>query len=103
MTLNSKDWKATESTDFAGRDRHLTVTGLVEVTATNMKPVLKPTVPQGINPEILLLTVSEEPEGDVGGDVMTWKSAEYTQPIAEGQYTDVTVDGQTVKVEELIS
>ena len=52
---NTRNWKANEIPDFAGRTYRLVVSGDVEVTATNRVPKLSEHRPQGINPRILLL------------------------------------------------
>lgn len=100
----SKNWKAVESTNFAGIDRKLTVTGEVEVGAANQEPVLTRAVPQGINPKILILELSTTEDDDVGADVLTWKQAKYEEPIEEDQYSQVEIRDQAiVDVEKLIS
>jgi hypothetical protein len=101
---DSRNWKATESTDFAGGNRKLTVTGEVRVGAGNEAPVLTRAVPQGINPSILILNLSTETTGDVGTDALVWKDATYEEPIEEDQFTQVDIRGAAVvDVEKLIS
>lgn len=101
---DSRDWKATESTNFAGSDRKLTVTGKVQVGAGNEQPVLTRAVPQGINPKILILELSTKTIGDVGTDALVWKDALYKEPVEEDQFSQIDVRGHAVvDVEKLIS
>lgn len=100
---DSRDWKATESTDFAGGNRKLTVTGEVQVGAANQKPVLTEAHPQGFNEKILILELSTTEHG-VGADVLTWKPAKFEKPVEEDEYSQVDIRGQAlVDVEKLIS
>lgn len=99
-----RNWKAIESTDFSGNDRKLTVTGEVEVGTANQNPVLAEAIPQGINKMILILVLSTIEEGDVGADVLTWKTVKFEKPIDEGEYSQVDVRDQAlVDVEQVIS
>ena len=101
--ISSKDWKATEGTDFAGGNRKLTVSGEVELSQSNEEPKLTEAVPQGINPRILILELSASSDG-VGADVITCKPVRYEKSIGEGQYSQVDIRGQaTVAVEPIIS
>ncbi|HEX8469514.1 MAG TPA: hypothetical protein VF633_00225 [Brevundimonas sp.] len=101
---DSRNWKATESTDFAGGNRGLTVTGDVQVGAGNQRPLLNRTVPQGFNPSILYLDLSTETAGDVGTDALVWRTVSYEEPIEEDQFAQVDVRGAAVfDVEKLIS
>lgn len=101
---DSRNWKATESTNFGGGDRKLRLTGEVQVGASNQEPVLTEAVPQGINPKILVLELSTVDESDAGTDVLTWKETRFEKAISEDQYDQVDVSGQAVvDVDKLIS
>jgi hypothetical protein len=102
--IGSKNWKATEGTDFGGNDRKLVVTGDVELSRSNERPRLSEAVPQGINPKILILILSAEACGDVGADVITCEPVSFEKEISEDQYSQVDIRGQaTVDVEKIIS
>ncbi len=100
----SRNWKAVESSDITGEHRKLRVTGEVEVTSTNIEPLLTEAVPQGINPDILILELSTKTTDNVGADVLVWKCAVFEKDISEDQYSQVDIRGQaTVDVEKWIS
>ncbi|MGH6612566.1 hypothetical protein [Sphingomonas sp.] len=102
--LNSRNWKAIESSDLVGSAYLLTVLGEIEVSQINETPILKPAVPQGINPKILLLDLSTQTTGDVGGDATKWTPATYSQPVSAGEYVTVDIVGQaSVPVERVLS
>jgi hypothetical protein len=88
---NTRKWKAIEMPDFVGRIYRLTVTGEVEVSATNLTPVLTVHNPQGFNPRILLLDLAIVSGGGVGGPIMTWKSAQYARTTSGNQYDEVDI------------
>ena len=79
-TINWHAWIDTQP----GADPKLYVTGEVRTSALNKFPVLKPAVPQGINPTILLLDLSIVEEG-VGGQVVTFRPARYEQRAQSGR------------------
>lgn len=91
-----RNWKAIETTDFGGGNRTLTVTGYVEVGASNEEPVLTEAVPQGINPKILILELGTTTTGSEGATVLTWKDAKFAKPVEEGEYTRVDIRGYAV-------
>lgn len=107
MTYASRNWKAVETTDPAGAKHLLTVKGEVQVTRSNETPKLIAAQPPGINPTILILDVLVESHGEIGGDVMLWKAAEYVENIHAQQFTGVmiagAVDEVSLKVEEILS
>ena len=88
---NTRNWKADEKPDFVGRNYHLTVTGEVEVSATNLMPKLDEHTPQGINPRILLLDLTIVSAGGVGGQIMIYKPARYARPTTGNQYAEVDI------------
>lgn len=102
--LNSRNWKATEGTDFAGNDRKLVLTGEVEMSQLNETPRLSEASPQGTNPSILLLDLTAESHGDVGGQATSWEPVTFEKLVEEDQYLQVQIDGHaTVDIEKLIS
>jgi hypothetical protein len=108
MSLNSRNWKAVQSSvDFAGSKHVLAIAGEVEVQRTNEIPTLAEAVPQGIADEALLMDVQIAMSGDVGADLMVWKEVSYTREVKPGQFRQVTISGvvetQTVDVERIVS
>jgi hypothetical protein len=88
---NTRNWKALEITDFIGRNSHLVVTGDVEVTATNQVPKLSVHVPQGINPNILLLDLKIVKSGPIGGQIVFYRQTVFAKRIRPGQYKEVDI------------
>ncbi|MBY5337006.1 hypothetical protein HFO99_24355 [Rhizobium leguminosarum] len=107
MIYASRNWKATETSDFAGSKYNLTVSGDVEVRRSNQTTRQSEATPQGINPKTLILNLNVEGKGDVGGDVVEWRMVEFTKGISPRQYDHVTVTGetdeQTIEVEVILS
>lgn len=102
--LSSRNWRATEGTDFGGNDRKLVITGEVEMSQLNETPRLTEAYPQGINPRILLLELNAVSHGDVGGQAISWEPATFEKAIEEDQYVQAEISGHvTVDVEKLIS
>ena len=102
--LSSRNWRATEGTDFSGGDRKLVVTGEVEMSQLNETPRLTEASPQGINPSILVLNLDAVSHGNVGGQATSWEPVTFEKPVEEDQYSQVQIDGHsTVDVEKLIS
>lgn len=99
MAPRTRNWKALEMPDFAGRDYHLSVSGEVEVSATNKTPHLTQHVPQGFNPRILLLDLTIRTDGGMGADVMTWKQVTLRQSTNGNQYDEVDIlfDGEVIE------
>jgi len=87
----TKNWKAYEIPDFAGRRYVLVVNGEVQVTSTNQTPKLTVHVPQGINPRILLLDLSIVSSGGIGAPIVFYKSVHYTQATSGRQYDEVDI------------
>ena len=97
MTVHgSREWKAVESTNFAGAKRKLRVTGKVQVGASNEKPVLAEAEPQGINETILILEVSTAHTGEPGLDVLSWEDAFFEKSISEDQYGQGDIRGHAI-------
>jgi hypothetical protein len=88
---NTRNWKAVEMPDFVGRIYRLTVTGEVEVSATNLTPKLDEHIPQGFNPRILLLDLTIVSAGGLGGPIMIYKPARYARPTTGDQYEEVDI------------
>ena len=99
MAPRTRNWKALEMPDFAGRDYHLSVSGEVEVSATNKTPHLTQHAPQGFNPRILLLDLTIRTDGGMGADVMTWKQVTLRQSTNGNQYDEVDIlfDGEVIE------
>ena len=83
--------EANEIPDFVGRRYLLTVSGDVEVTATNRVPKLTSHVPQGINPEILLLDLTIASSGGFGGQIVFYRSVHYKKPTSGNKYSEVDI------------
>ena len=73
------------------------MTGQVETENGRIQPVLRPAVPQGINPAILILELTLE-EGEVGTGDVSYREARYDAKISLRQYTEVTIifDGNVI-------
>ena len=87
---NTRNWKANELPNLIGRNYKIHVTGDVEVTATNQTPKLSDRVPQGINPRILLLNLTIVTSG-VGGQIVFYRSVQYTKATSGDQYDEVDI------------
>jgi hypothetical protein len=81
-------WTARENKH--GKRVLLIVSGLVQVTNLNQTPRLKEAVPQGINPKILILSLTIETSG-TGAAVVVWKRATFTKVVRVGQYDSIDV------------
>ena len=93
----SKDWQATAMPQFAGRSYSLTVTGLVQVTATNQTPKLTERVPQGANRQILLLDLSIVSSGGSSEPIDTYKFVSFNKSLLLSpayEEVDILVDGK---------
>lgn len=100
----SRNWSAKEGTDFGGGNRRLVVTGEAQTSSLNRIPVLAEAVPQGTNPAILILELSEYLSSDVGGDALDWKPVSFEKPVSEGEYSQVDIRGHAVvDIEVLVS
>lgn len=94
---NAKDWSAWEDhqppVDPSAIPFH--VTGKVETTNGALQPKLTKNFPQGINPAILLLTLTIEQVGDVGTTDVAFRDVRYDETVTKGQYTSVSIiDGE---------
>ena len=87
----TRNWKANEIPDFAGRTYRLVVTGDVQVTATNLDPVLSEHRPQGINPRILLLDLKIVSRGGFGGPIVFYKHTMFTKRTSGDAYDEVDI------------
>lgn len=98
----TKNWAAWENRmpQIGGTGPTLYVTGKVKVPGAQYKPVLTPAAPQGFNPKILLLNLGIEGQGDAQGG-KTWRDVRYEQPVAAGQYVQVSILFQGSMIENL--
>ncbi|BCG76537.1 hypothetical protein [Mesorhizobium sp. 113-3-3] len=86
----NRKWKAWINV-MPGASPAIHVTGEVETRAGNLVPKLKMTVPQGINPAILMLDLTIVKKGDVGTDDVAYRKVAYRKPARKGQYTEVDI------------
>jgi hypothetical protein len=84
------NWSAEEGPGPAG-GHHIEVTGEVETRESNLLPKLRSHAPQGVNPRVLLLDLTIEPEGGLGGPVVLLHKAEYRQASSGRAYDEVAV------------
>lgn len=87
----TRNWSANELSDLVGRHYHVEVKGEVETSATNLLPKLTFRAPQGVNPRILLLDLTIESEGGLGGQVVLLRKADYTRPTSGNAYDEVDI------------
>lgn len=88
---NTRNWKANELPNLAGRNYKIYVSGDVEVTATNRTPKLSDRAPQGFNPRILLLNLKIVSSGGFGGQIVFYKSVQYMKATSGDQYDEVDI------------
>ena len=88
---NTRNWKANELPDFIGRKYQVHVSGDVQVTATNRTPKLSYRVPQGFNPRILMLNLTIVSSGGFGGQIVFYKSVQFTKATTGDQYDTVDI------------
>jgi hypothetical protein len=88
---STRNWKANEIPDFAGRTYRLHVTGDVQVLATNFAPQLSVHTPQGINPRILLLDLKIVKTGAIGGQIVFFKQVQYMKTTSGNKYSEVDI------------
>lgn len=95
----TRNWKANELPDFAGGRYHIEVSGEVETTATNLVPKLSYHAPQGFNPRILMLDLTIEKHGDVGGQVVMFRPVSLRRPSRGDDYDEVDIlfDGAIIE------
>lgn len=69
------------------------VRGEILVSNPGVSVELNYAIPQGINPDILLLRATFIQKPGIWPLMLTWKRAEYTSGmVQDGQYTDVQID-----------
>ncbi len=90
MNIKTKDWSAWINL-MPGTEHKLIVVGKVETNASNLVPVLREAVPQGINPEILILDLTIEDNGSIGTPAVGFRSARFEKPAEKGQYESVVI------------
>jgi len=69
------------------------VIGDVLVPNLGVKAILRPTVPQGYNPQILFLTLVLVQEPGEWPQVMTWLGVRHDEIVREKPYESVTIFG----------
>lgn len=102
--LKSKDWNAWENrrqSNPPGPSLH--VTGKVETLNGAIMPTLRPSVPQGINPSILMLDLALEDSG-FGTDDIAFRSVHFTDVVSVGGYEEVQVlwEGETIETVDVV-
>ncbi len=95
--VDTKDWAAWINL-MPGSRHKLIVTGKVLTNNGSLVPVLKPAIPQGFNPQILMLDLTIEQQGDVGTEDISYRDARFEKPAEAGSYTEVAIqyDGTPV-------
>ena len=97
---------AHEKTSLTGGHSRLTVTAEIETFNENDQISLFEAVPQGINPDILILAAQVDQVG-VGADVLGYTTVTFVRPITAHQYEQVTVTTEghssTVSVRNILS
>ena len=96
---DTKDWKAWIDTMPPGPG-HLTVIGEVDVGNIASSAHLKETVPQGINPKILMLDLTITLDGE-GYPKKIYKQARFDKPARAGQYTSVDIMWEGSKIADM--
>ncbi len=97
---NTRNWSAWENrqppVDPAATP--FIVTGEVETNNGAIVPELKPAVPQGINPKILILELSLRNTGGVGTTDINYRKARWETKVRQGQYISVEIswEGESV-------
>ena len=79
----------------------LYVTGEVETSGGNIVPVLKPAVPQGINPKILILDLTLLDTHRPGIAVVDYRTAWYSQDVTPGQYSQVQINWEGAEIKSI--
>ena len=95
----TRNWSANELSDLVGRNYHIEVKGEVETRASNLVPKLRLHTPQGFNPRILMLDLTIETDGELGGQVVMLRKAAYTRPTSGNAYDEVDIlfEGQIIE------
>ena len=71
----------------------LRVTGDLTEPTTGWTVSLERAMPQGINPNILLLKLVEVKPTDAAGNIVTTHHVKYDEDPAQVEYTQVTIEG----------
>lgn len=69
----------------------LIVTGEVETNAGNLVPGLTRAVPQGFNPQQLILELSITESGNIGTQDVAFRKVPYEEPAGENDFTSVAI------------
>lgn len=83
-----------------GADKQIIVTGEVETAASYLVPTLSRAVPQGINPQHLILELTIVNTGKPGTENVDYRRVRYQEAASQGQFTHVEIryDGQVILV-----
>lgn len=87
---NTKDFTAWINL-MPGSKPKLIVIGKVETNAGNLQPKLTEVVPQGINPQILLLNLTIVDTGEIGTEDINYRDVRFEAPANKGQFSNVEV------------
>jgi hypothetical protein len=95
-------WEAVQDS-MPPRPPRLRVTGMCTFPTPGYKVTLKESVPQGINPRILLLTKTVTPPTGFQLQVLQTIPVHFEKKNATTKYTHVTImpEGKTIKVEQV--
>jgi hypothetical protein len=99
----TRNWSAVHTTNFAGGDGKLTVSGEVQTLNSSEVPALAEANPQGINDQILLVDLTVSSSG-IGADVLGWATATLIKPGGPNDYASVMITSgdETVDVEVVV-
>ncbi len=92
-TINSRNWTAYENRQppMDASAVPFYVIGQVETNNGAKRPILKRAVPQGFNPQILILILTIEDAGGVGTTDVNYRDARFDDKVTLGQYSEVQV------------
>lgn len=88
-----------------GSPATLTVSGEANVSAGNQVPVLGEAEPQGINPKILILNLSQASTGGIGTQAFEWKDMSFSREVDPAdQFSSVSImsGGEEVASAEVV-
>jgi hypothetical protein len=74
-----------------GAQHEIYVTGEVRTNAANELPKLTPAVPQGPNPNILVLDLSIHDSGDPGIQLVAFRPARFERELGRHHYSQVEI------------
>ncbi|MFN5119270.1 MAG: hypothetical protein ACK5JJ_14330 [Cyanobacteriota bacterium] len=100
----TQNWQAFENRQPPVTDNSvpLLVTGEVETAYAALQPVLRRAIPQGINPNILLLSLSVEQIDDLEPARSTaFREVRFDDTVSLGQFTQVDIISATGFVQSI--